>query len=341
LRVGPQSAGADPGPACYGKGGTEPTVTDAAVLLGYLPADFFCGGSMPLDVELARGAVKKVADRMHISIEEAAQAIFTTVNSNMVDELSRISTRMGYDIRDFSLLACGGGGPMCGAFWAELLSCRSVIVPNHAASFCAFSMFTLDIGRDYLRSYIHPLEKAETSDINFLCEEMLKQAISELEAFSVSRDELIIAKSADLRYQGQYHEVEIEIPQGDVVPGDLEDMRQAFHRMHRELYTFDLPWVPVEIRNLRLVAKVGGKKLTLPKIEEAAEDSKDAFKRRRRCFFAGKPVETPCYDGTKLRANNVVAGPAIIEAPTTTAVIPPGFQARVDVHNNYILARRA
>jgi N-methylhydantoinase A len=339
LRVGPQSAGADPGPACYGKGGAEPTVTDAAMILGYLPADFFCGGSMPLDVELARAAVTKIAERMDISVEEAAQAVFTTVNSNMVDELARISTRMGYDIRDFSLLACGGGGPMCGAFWAELLSCRNVIVPNHSSAFCAFSMLTLDIGRDYLRSYVRPLENAVPADINLLYEEMLRQGVSELQAFDVGHDELVITKSADLRYQGQYHEVEIDLPPDGIAAGDLMDMRHVFESRHNELFTFDLPWVPIEIRNLRLLVKVRRKKPTLPRIEEATKDPRRALKRTRRCFFGGKPVETLCYDSTKLKANNIIAGPALIEAPTTTVVIPPGFQARVDVHNNYFLSR--
>lgn len=339
LRVGPQSAGADPGPACYGKGGIEPTVTDAALVLGYLPADFFCGGSMFLDADLASKAVCKVADRMHLTVEDAAQAIFTTVNSNMGDELARISTRMGYDIRDFSLLACGGGGPLCGAFWADLLGCPSVIVPNHASSFCAFSMSTLDIGRDYLRSYIRPLDKAEPADIDLLYQEMITQAIGELEVFDVDRDRLVISKSADLRYQGQYHEVEVELPPGDIAARDLDGIARDFHSKHRELYTFDLPWVPVEIRNLRLVARVGSRPAALPVIEEGTRDADPALKRSRRCFFGGCPTETPCYDSEKLRANNIIDGPAIVEAPTTTVVIPPGFVARVDIHNNYILSR--
>lgn len=341
LRVGPQSAGADPGPACYGRGGTEPTVTDAAVLLGYLPVDFFCGGSIPLDADLARRAVAKIAERMCLPLEEAAQAIFTTVNCNMVDELARISTRMGHDVRDFSLLACGGGGPMCGAFWAELLGCRTVIVPNHASSFCAFSMFTLDIGRDYLRSYIRPLEKAEPTEMNLLYEEMWQGGMAELEAFKAGRDDLLVVKSADLRYQGQYHEVEIELSPGAITSADLQAMRDTFESKHRELYTFDLPWVPIEIRNLRLLAKVKTAKLRLPVMQEAGADPGSALKRTRPCFFAGEWVDTVCYDSTRLRANNVVAGPALIEAPTTTAVVPPGFVARVDVYGNYLLSRSA
>lgn len=341
LHVGPQSAAAEPGPACYNKGGTEPTVTDAAVVLGYLPTDFFCGGRVPLDMELAREAIKKIADHMHISIEEAAQAIFTTVNHNMSDEISRISTKMGYDIRDFSLLACGGGGPMCGALWAELLKCKNVIVPNHTSSFCAWSMFTLDIGRDYLRSYIRQLDEASPDEINSLYHEILQEALTELKGLNVSREDLTLAKSADLRYQGQYHEVEMELPTTDIASKDLEQLASKFQKKHEELYTFALPWVPIEIRNLRLIAKVKGRKLSLAKIPKGGKASSKALKRKRTCYFDSKFVETPVYDSEKLEAGNMISGPAIIEVPTTTVVIPHDYQCRVDDYNNYIIMRRA
>jgi N-methylhydantoinase A len=340
LRVGPQSAGADPGPACYNKGGNEPTVTDAAVVLGYLPTDFFCGGKVPLNMELARKAVRKIADRMKTSIEEAAQAIFTTVNSNMADEISRISTKMGYDIRDFSLIACGGGGPMCGAFWADLLSCKNVIIPNYTASFCAWSMFTLDIGRDYLRSYLRQLSNARSDEINSLYHEMVEEALFELKAFNISKKDLIITKSADLLYQGQYHEVEIKLPVRDIVAKDLEKLENEFHKKHEELYTFNLPWVTIEIRNLRLIAKIKGKKLELVKIPRGTKDPSKAFKRTRKCLFNGNHVETPVYDSEKLKAANTIPGPAIIEVPTTTVVIPKNYQCKVDDYNNYIITRR-
>jgi N-methylhydantoinase A len=340
LRVGPQSAAADPGPVCYGKGGTAPTVTDAAVVLGYLPTDFFCGGKVPLDKELALKAIKKIATRLHTSIEKAAQAIFNTVNMNMADEITRISTRKGYDIRDFSLVACGGGGAMCGAFWAELLNCKNVIVPNYASSFCAWSMFTLDIGRDYLRSYICPLSKAKPAIINSLYKQMLKVAQTELKAFNESSEKLWITQSADLRYAGQYHEVEVELPPRAIVAKDLEDLAKNFHDKHRELYTFTLSWVPIEIRNLRLIARVKGEKIELHRIPKGTKDPSKAFKRKRTCLFSEQLVETPIYDSEKLKAGNIIVGPAIIEVPTTTAVIPFRYQCKVDDYNNYIITKR-
>ena len=339
LRVGPLSASADPGPACYNKGGAEPTVTDAAVVLGYLPVDFFCGGRVPLSMDLARTAVKKIADPMHLSIEEAAQAIFTTINATMADEITRITTKMGYDIRDFSLVACGGGGAMCGAFWADLTNCKNVIVPNYASSFCAWSMFTLDIGRDYVRSYIRQVSASKSDEINLLFEEMLREALGELKIFNVTREDLIVAKSADFRYVGQYHEVEMDLPQSTITNEDIAHLGTAFHQKHEALYTFSLPWVPVEMRVLRLVAKVKGEKIELKKISRGTKNPGKALKRKRQCFFDNAYVETPVYDSGGLKAGNVVTGPAIIEVPTTTAVIPRGFTCTVDDFNNYVMTR--
>ena len=284
LRVGPQSASAVPGPACYGKGGTEPTVTDAAVILGYLPTDYFCGGKIPLRMDLARKAMERVSGIMKTSVEEAARCIFETINNNMADEISRISTRKGYDIRDFSLVACGGGGAMCGAFWAEILSCKNVIVPNYSSSFCAWSMFALDIGRDYLRSYIRELDKVNPDEINTLYQQMLTEALSELKAFNVNEEDLTVIRSVDLRYKGQYHEVEIELPSERASLSDIKELANTFHSKHETLYTFSLPWVPIEIRNLRLVTKLKGKKLDLIQIPGGTQNSSRRFKTNKKMY---------------------------------------------------------
>jgi N-methylhydantoinase A len=341
LSVGPQSASADPGPACYGKGGDEPTVTDAALILGYLPADYFCGGKIKLDINLAKAAVSKIADRINATIEEAAQAIFTTINFEMTNEIARISTRMGHDVRDFSLLACGGGGAMCGAFWADLLGMKKVIVPKYSPSFCAWSMFTLDIGRDYVRSYIRQLNVADPEEINKLYKEMEVEALEELKVFSVSRKDLLIRRSVDVRYSGQYHEIEVDFPIGKIILKDVEQLAEEFHSKHEKLYTFSLPWVPIELINLRLIAKIGGKKVDVKKILVGKKDPSAALKRKRFCYFGGKYLETPIYDSDKLKAGNNIRGPAIIEVSTTTTVIPQGFQCEIDSYGNYIIMRRS
>jgi N-methylhydantoinase A len=203
LRVGPQSASSNPGPACYNQGGTEPTVTDAAVILGYINPDNFCGGKLKLSIDMAKQAMSKVAGPLHMTTEEAAQAMFNTVNSNMADAISEISTRKGYDVRDFNLLACGGGGPLCGAFVADVLGMKKTIVAKYSSSFCAWSMFFLDIGRDYVRSYLCKSDRADLSVINKLYKDMVADALEDVRAFDVSADDLLFDKSAEMRYQGQ------------------------------------------------------------------------------------------------------------------------------------------
>jgi N-methylhydantoinase A len=340
LRVGPHSAGAEPGPACYGKGGREPTLTDAATILGYVPSDYFWGGKLRLNVDLAKSAMKDIAERMHMTIEDVAQAIFTTINSTMADGITEISTRIGYDVRDFSLLAMGGGGPLCGAFLAEILGIRKVIVPKFAASFCAWSMFSLDIGRDYVRSYICTASDADPDVVNQLYEEMVAQAVAEFAALKVSKSDLIIDKYAEVRYRGQYHEVEMSFKAGDVTSGDIDQLVKEFHKRHEELYTFAMPWVPIEFRNVRLIARVGVKKIQLQKIAAGTKNPSEAQKRTRLCCFDGSYVETPIYDSSRLKSGNVIPGPAVVEEPLTTVVIPKGFHCDIDEYGNYIMRKK-
>lgn len=337
LRVGPQSASSNPGPACYGLGGTDPTVTDAAVILGYIDPGNFNGGKMRLRPDLARTAMSKIADGLRMSIEEAAQAIFDTVNHNMADAISEISTRKGYDVRDFNLLAIGGGGPLCGAFVANLLGMRKTIVPRYASSFCAWSMFYLDVGRDYVRSHLCKSHQADLSVINRLYEDMAAEALKDVEAFHVTLDELTLEKSVEMRYQGQYHVLEVTLPSGEVTEADLRDVERRFHGLHEELFTFSLPWVAMEIINLRLTAKVKSGKLPIRKAAMGTADPSKALLRMNDCYFDNKCSATPVYDGLLLEAGNIIRGSAIIQEPTATTVIPQGLVCRVDAFGNYII----
>lgn len=339
LRVGPQSAGADPGPCCFDKGGTLPTVTDAAVVLGYIPTGNFWDGKMALDIELSKAAIQPLADRLNMSLEAASQAIFTTVNSNMADAITEISTRKGFDVRDFGMMAFGGATPLCAAFIADLLKMDRVVIPSYAATFSAWSMFSLDIGRDYVRSYISSLGAASASDINRLYDDMLTEAAADFAALSVAMSDLTLVKSADVRYVGQYHEVELSLPQSAISARDIELLAQEFHQRHNELYTFSLPWVTVELRNLRLIAKVKGRKIDMPRIEQGSEDPSAALKGQRQCYFGCGWRPTPIYDSERLVARNVVRGPAVIEEPLTTLVIPENFYCAVDEYGNYIAQR--
>ena len=339
LQVGPQSAGADPGPCCYQRGGTEPAVSDAAAVLGYLPPDDFWGGKMKLDIGLAKTAIKKVADPLRMSVEQAAQAMFTTVNANMADGITEISTKKGYDVRDFSLLAIGGATPLSSMFIADLLNIKKVVIPRFAPTFSAWSMFCLDIGRDYVRSYICPTGNANPADINHLFEDMVSEALKEFEVLNVSKKDLTLIKSADVRYAGQYHEVEVEFHEGDITSEDIQKLTGEFHKTHQELYTFSMPWVPVEIRNLRLIAKSKGQKIKMETIEAGSADASSALKPKRQCCFNGSYKDTNIYDAEKLKAGNVITGSAVIEHPLTTTVLPEGWECTVDAYGNFIVRR--
>ncbi len=340
LRVGPQSASAMPGPACFGQGGTEPTVTDAAVVLGYIDADNFNGGRLKLQPELSLAAINKVAGPLDMTIEQAAQAVFTTVNHTMADAITEISTHKGYDVRDFSLLAIGGGGPLCGPSVAEVLGVRKTIVPRYSSAFCAWSMFYLDIGRDYVRSHLAKSDKADLALINGLFDDMTREALRDVAAFDVRPEDLIVEKSIEVRYQGQYHVLEVTLPDHEITNEDIREMEKRFHVLHEELFTFSLPWVCQEMINLRVTAKLDSVKVPIPQKNMAAADPSSALIGARDCYMDGERSPVSVYDGEKLEPGNVIEGGAIIREPTTTTVIPTRSRCTVDAFGNYVIAQK-
>jgi len=200
-------------------------------------------------------------------------------------------------------------------------------------------MFNIDVGRDYLRSYVCPVTKANPDEMNKLYLNMINEALDEFKVLNATREDLIIEKSVDVRYQRQFHELEIKFPEGDITTNNISAMEKQFHELHRELFTFSLPWVPVDMRNLRLIARMKAKKIEMQKVTSGSQDPSAAFKRKRACFFSGRLIETPIYDGTRLKAGNIIKGHAVIEDPTSTAVIPPGFLCTVDSYGNYVITK--
>ncbi len=341
LRVGPQSAGADPGPACYGRGGDLPTVTDANVLLGYIPTDYFLGGEITLDAERSRQAIRKVAEPLKMSESEAAQAIFDIINSLMADQVIELSTKRGYDVRDFALIVGGGAGAVHGAAIAEQLGVPNVVIPKYAALYSAFGMFAMDVGREYSQSCMVRADKLDLQRLEKLFCGLIEQATADLKQSHVEASELVLARTAQMRYVGQFHEIEIPLPDKLKSAEDVQQVVKAFHARHQELYTFALPERGVEFRTISLRATVkGGHDLKLVPLSRGKADAKAAFKRKRRCLFGGDWIETPCYDGARLLAGNVIPGPAIIEEEATTVVIPETFVCTVDKSGSYLLKRR-
>ena len=340
LRVGPQSAGAVPGPACYGRGGDRPTVTDADVLLGYVPTDYFLGGEIPLDAERSREAIRRVSEPLRMSETDAAQAIFQSVNSLMADQVIELSTKRGLDLRDFALIVGGGAGAVHGANVAELLRIPVVVIPKYAALYSAFGMFAMDIGREYSRTHILRADKVDLKAIESLYRELAQQAIADFKEGHIQAEDLVFTRTAQIRYAGQFHEIEVPLPSALKSPGDLEEVLKAFHARHKELYTFELPFRQVEFLTFWLRATAARRlDLKMIPIAKGEANPKAALKRKRRCLFGKDWVETPCYDGERLLAGNVVPGPAIIEEKATTVVVPPSFTCAVDASGTYLLKR--
>ena len=337
LKVGPQSAGADPGPACYGKG-SLPTVTDADVLLGYIPHDYFLGGEIKLDPSLAKKAMAPIARTMSIEPIEAAEAIFKSVNAGMADKISEVSTKRGHDVRDCVLVAGGGGGPTHAGFIADLLGMPTVVIPSVAALFSAFGMFAMDPGEDFVRAFVARSTSVDLADMNRLFDDMEREARESFRSFGIPEKKLTFKRTADMRYVGQFHEVETEVPPGKLKRGQLDGTVRRFSERHEELFTFAMPWQPVEILSLRLKATAPRAPFHVRKIDAGAS-AKSALKRHRKCRFDGKDVDTPVYDGDLIRSGHVLAGPAIVEEPTMTVVVPKGFRCRVDAYKNYVLTR--
>ncbi len=338
LKVGPESAGAEPGPACYGAG-TLPTVTDADVVLGYVPHDYFLGGEIALDPALAKKALRGVGDPLGLDPVQAAEAVFKSVNAGMADMITEVSTKRGHDVRDCVLVAGGGGGPTHAGFIADSLGIPTVLIPSVAALFSAFGMFAMDPGEDFARSFVSRIAAADLDEMNRLYAEMENEARTAFASIGVTGRDLTLKRTADLRYVGQFHEVETDVPAGRLTRAQLDAAVKAFTRKHQALFTFSMPWQAVEVLSLRVKAVVKKAPFKLRAIARGPKDPAAALKRQRSCRFDGKDVRTPIYDGAKIRAGNVLTGPAIVEEATMTVVVPKGFRCTVDKFKNYVLTR--
>lgn len=341
LRVGPESAGADPGPACYGKGNTEPTVTDAHVVLGYVPADYFLGGDIGLDAAKAREAVARLAAKLGMSVEDTAQAIIETVNAQMADLITEVCTRRGLDVHDFALVAGGGAGPAHAAFLADRLDIEKVVVPSVAALYSAFGMLTMDLGRDFARSHVVRVDGVDPAAVGKLYAEMEADAIREFEPQGLGREDLTFTRTAEMRYVGQFHEVEIEFPSGPVTAEAIDTALASLHERHEDLFSFAMPWVPAQFLTFRLVATAARTTFELRNPSATEADASSAIKRTRLCYWDGEALDTPAYDGALLRPGHLLRGPAIIEERTTTIVVPAAFTCTIDERKNYVLQKAA
>lgn len=343
LRMGPASAGAAPGPACYGRGGNEPTCTDANLLLGYLSADFFAGGRLRLDAEAARAAIEqRIAQPLGLDPIRAAHGMVHVMNVNMASAIREISVQKGWDPREFPLVCAGGAGAIHAAMIARELDIRRVLVPREASIFCASGMLHSDLKHDFVRSHAMTLvDGADPAPLNALADAMLAEADAVLSAESIDSDRRRFTLSLDLRYLGQYHEVTVEVPIGALKQGDWPTLRNAFHDRHDQLYGYALREenTPVELVSLRLSA-IGETWKPVQRLQTPGDRSADhALKGRRDVWQPEREAfaSTPVYDGDQLHCGNRIDGPAIVEQVTTTVFVPRGFRLTVDALGGFLL----
>ena len=339
LKVGPDSAGADPGPACYGAGGQEPTVTDADLLLGYLDADFFLGGRMRLDLAAARRAIEtRVAQPMGLGLTEAAWGIHRVVNENMAAAARVHGIERGKDLRGYPLFAFGGAGPVHAWQVGRILRVPRVLVPYGAGALSAYGLLAAPLAFDFVRTAPQRLGAADWGLVNRLFEEMEAEGRRILRGAGVPDGEVTVRRSAEMRYFGQGHEVDVEIPSGSLSAASLAPITASFEAAYRLLYSRTPQGVPLEALNWRAVVSGPPPELTITSGLDGGAAAAPVAKKHRAAYFpeAGGYVETPVYDRYRLDPGVRFAGPAIVEERESTTVVGPGAIVSVDAHRNLV-----
>jgi N-methylhydantoinase A len=337
LRVGPQSAGADPGPASYGRGGKDPTVTDANVVLGYLPPELI-GGEMTLDVKAAEAAVQQIADAMGLpDTRTAAAGIIDIVNENMFGALRLVSVQQGYDPRDFALVAFGGAGPLHANALAKLMGSWPVIVPPSPGVLCAYGDATTSLRNEASRTFIRPFSETSDADVREALLGLEEEARSTLDAEGVPRPDQLVSFQVDVRYHGQGFEVPVDVDPLELpTSGLLGALASRFDAEHQRLYFFLLD-SEHELVNLRAVVTAKPPRVAALTLEEGGTDPSTAARGTTRVFVDGREETAMLYDRAALRARNVLPGPAIVTEMDATTLVLPGHTATVDAVGNLII----
>ena len=342
LRVGPRSGGADPGPACYGKGQENPCITDANLLLGRLNPDYFIGGEQKLFPELAERAVKKLSEQLGMNVIEAASGIIRIANASMVGAIRLISVQRGFDPREFVLVAFGGAGPLHANDLAQELGIPKVLIPMSPGVTSALGLLVSDVKHDYVQANISPVEDVDINAINSVFVGIETRAREVLSSEGIPTSDISIIRYLDIRYIGQSYELKIPIENRPLQPVDKQAINAAFFKEHERTYGYASASEPTEVVNLRLTAIGSISKPKLKELEEGDGDSSGAVKSERPVYFSkpGKPVTCRIYDRYKLKSNDRIDGPAIVEEIDSTVVILPHYHAQVDRFGNIFIEEK-
>jgi len=334
LHVGPQSAGAIPGPAAYGKGGREATTTDANLKLGRINHDYFCGGSIKADMKAANSSLNNVGKKLGITSTEAARGIIRIANNNMINALKLVSLNRGFDPRDFVLIAFGGGGGMHAVDLAQELGVKKVVVPAAASVFSAWGMMMSDLRRDYFLTHLADLVDGAASNIEKAFSDVESQAISQFESEGIEKKNIKFIRYGNFRYKNQEHTTEVKLSDGKVSDKQIGLIEDEFHKTYEHEYTYRLD-MPVELVGIHVVATTEVGKLTMKEMPNQKNDESEARKGKREVDYALDGIhQAVLYDGEKLMPGMKFIGPAIIEDSGATTVIHPGNKVYIDGYTN-------
>lgn len=340
LKVGPESSGAVPGPACYGRGGDRPTVTDANLVLGRINSHYLLAGQMEVYPEKSVQVIQKhIADPLGVSVEEAAEGIIKVVNANMVRGIRVVSVEKGYDPREFALVAFGGAGPLHALELARELAINKVIIPPRPGINSALGMLTADIRRDYVLTRITREERLSPRFLETLFHKLQSQALEELEQEGFKYENLSFFRTADLRYPRQAYELNISLGAERLEKIDLEKMIQDFHDVHLQSYGYNRREENIEVVNVRLTAVGKMHSLKVKAEKMVHREMNQAIQNFRRVYYNGEFIKTPVYNREKLVPGGIIPGPAIVEQLDSTTVITPGNTAQVDSYYNLIVTK--
>ncbi|MBI1994699.1 MAG: hydantoinase/oxoprolinase family protein, partial [Deltaproteobacteria bacterium] len=343
LQVGPDSAGADPGPISYDRGGQEVTITDANLVLGVLSPDKFLGGKMKLNKAKAEMLLEeKIARPLGLNLLEAADGILKIINVKMEEAIKAVSSQRGYDIRDFTLVAFGGGGPMHAGKIALDLGIPSLLIPFAPGVTSALGLLMSDVKHDYVRSKLVALKEIDLEEVNRLFAQLIEQAQADLRAEGFNDNEMALQASLDLRYAGQGYELTVSSPMPPLKPTDLDLMRRRFDSQHEQAHGHKAESEPVELVSLRLVSTGLVPQAKLSPVKSTGKKLEAAKTGERKIFFGKEHGTLNCriYSRSLLEPAHKIAGPAVIEQMDTTTVIHPEQEAVVDSYGNMIVKNR-
>jgi len=338
LRVGPNSAGAQPGPACYDRGGTEPTITDANVVLGRIDVDGFLGGSLHLSRAKAKEAVQKVADQINISVTETAEGICKVADAKMADAIRQLTVRKGIDPREFILVAFGGAGPMHACLTAEELGIETILVPELPGVLSAWGMHQSDLRLDTVRTMKKIVSTITPEEISDHYKVMVNEIEPLLLKQQIDATKIEYKRIADVRYFGQEYTVQVPLKNEPATKESLCNLTELFYEIHQQIYGHSNQVEPVEIVNLRLVG-IGKLEKTPTHKDETVHSGKPEVRKVVKAIFHNREYDTAIYKRNTFKTGQFLSGPAIIEEKTSTTVVPPGYGVTVDSYRNLVIKK--